>query len=73
MKAEYRVICEQLFCRELGAYHSFGIYAAAADGRCACIPDIATQEHRVRTIVDRLNQMEVSIQHVLDVVLDDLE
>ena len=73
MKAEYRVVCERLFCRELGSYDSFGIYAAAVDGRCAYIPDIATQEHPVRTLADMLNQMEVSIQHFMDVVLDHLD
>lgn len=72
METCYRVVREQLYCRETGHYEAYGIVAVGPGDRTAYIPDISTEAWRVERLAEQLNRLKASYLHFMDHVLDSL-
>lgn len=74
MDMRYMTLREELYSEELGHYVSYGIRAEDGAGRTlAHISDVGLEEEKVIGLTERLNRLEVSVLHLMDIVLDSLE
>lgn len=70
---EVHVVRERFYDREMGYYQSYGLVARGGEGDLWYIPDISTEEWRVRRLAEQIQRLELSPLHLMDVVMDSLE
>lgn len=69
----YEVIGKDHYSPETGAYVSFGISARDPEhGQSCFVPDVFIGEPEARAFTERLNRLQVSPIHLIDVIEDTL-
>ena len=69
----YKVISKNHYSPETGAYISFGISAHDPEhGQTCFVPDVFIGEPEARAFTERLNTLQVSPLHLIDVIEDTL-
>ncbi len=69
----YEAISTNHFSPETGAYVSFGISARDMEhGQASFVPDVFVQEQEALAFTERLQQLQVSPIHLMDVIEDSL-
>ena len=69
----YKVISKNHYSPETGAYISFGISAHDLEhGQTCFVPDVFIDESEARAFTERLNTLQVSPIHLIDVIEDAL-
>lgn len=69
----YKVISKNNYSPETGAYISFGISAHDSEhGQTCFVPDVFIGEPEARAFTERLNMLQVSPIHLIDVIEDAL-
>ena len=69
----YKVISKNHYSPETGAYISFGISAHDPEhGQTCFVPDVFIDESEARAFTERLNTLQVSPIHLIDVIEDAL-
>ncbi len=69
----YDPIVKNHYSPETGAYVSFGISARDLEhGQTCFVPDVFIDEQEARAFTERLNELQVSPIHLMDVIEDEL-
>ena len=69
----YKVISKNNYSPETGAYISFGISAHDSEhGQTCFVPDVFIDKSEARAFTERLNTLQVSPIHLIDVIEDAL-
>ena len=69
----YEAIDKHHYSPEIGAYVSFGIRACDTEqGQTCFVPDVFIEEREAHVFTERLNALQVSPIHLIDVIEDAL-